>query len=104
MGAKRAILCGYSAGQAEALQGVLGERDFEVGTRQRLEPSSQETRGADLIFCDLPSPGADEDYFPDLIEEIQILRITRRDLPIMCTSDGKHLDRIVQAVKAGASE
>ncbi len=60
-------------------------------------------RNARVVFCsiaaDLP-----EKKFNSLLEEIQVVRLARSELPIFCTSEGGNLDRIVQVVRAGASD
>ncbi|MEE9273957.1 MAG: sigma-54 dependent transcriptional regulator [bacterium] len=104
MSVNKAFLCGFAPEFADALQEKLRGEGFGVECADRLEPASRPARRADVLFFHLSGGHAGERKFQVLLEEIQVLRITRPTLPIICSSDGKDLDRIVLAVKAGASD
>ncbi len=103
MGVKWAVACGYEPDTAEAFRRALSARGFEVERVERLDPSGAALRRADVVFCSI-SERLPEDSYRALLEGIQVMRIAREGLPIVCTSEGRNLGRIVQAVKAGASE
>ncbi len=101
MGDKCAVLFGYDPSSSEILEKSLVSKGFEVKVVERLEWAS--SKGANVIYCALPDNLPDAEY-RSLLDEIQVLRIARENLPILCTSEGKKLERIVQAVRAGASD
>ena len=101
MGDKCAVLFGYDSNSSGILEKSLISKGFEVKVAERLNWAS--SRGANVIYCALPDSLPDAEY-RSLLDEIQVLRIARENLPIFCTSEGNRLERIVQAVRAGASD
>ncbi|MFC1491532.1 sigma 54-interacting transcriptional regulator [Nitrospinota bacterium] len=101
MSGKSAVLCGYSGDAAVSLGESLQSRGFKVEVADRLDWLS--AKDAHVIFCSL-SADLPEEKYSALLEEIKVARIARDNLPILCTSEGNNLSRIVEAIKAGAHD
>ena len=62
-----------------------------------------DVRNADVVFLNISGEVPDRRY-QILLEDLRVLRIAHASIPIFCTSPGNDLDRIVQVMRAGASD
>ena len=101
MNNKSAVLCGYGRKPIAMLTEFFEAKGFEVVSANRLD--LLRSRKASIVFCSI-SDDLSEDYFTTLLDDIQVMRIARENLPIYCTSDGNNVDRIVRVIRAGATD
>jgi len=101
MSNKSAVLCGYGRNSVATLTEFLEAMGFEVVSGERLDLLSSQK--ASVVFCSI-SDDISENRFSALVDKIQIIRISRENLPVYCTSDGNNLERIVRAFRAGATD
>ncbi|MFP6890143.1 MAG: sigma-54 dependent transcriptional regulator [Nitrospinota bacterium] len=101
MNNKSAVLCGYGRKPIAMLTEFFEAKGFEVVSANRLD--LLRSRKASIVFCSI-SDDLSENYFTTLLDDIQVMRIARENLPICCTSDGNNVDRIVRVIRAGATD
>ena len=101
MGEKSAVLCGYSGDAASSLEEALRPRGFGVKAAKRLDWLL--AKGAHVIFCSISDDISEKDY-RILLEEIQVARLARKGIPIICTSEGENIGRVVEVIRSGATD
>ena len=101
MGGKKAVLCGYSGDAASSLGESLRPRGFGVKASKRLDWLL--AKDAHVIFCSISDDISEKDY-RILLEEIQVARLARKGIPIICTSEGENIGRVVEVIRSGATD
>lgn len=101
MSNNNATLFCYSQKNADLLREALLDRAFNVDVMNGQD--WMDVRNSDVVFLNISDEVSDKRY-QILLEDLRVLRIARENISIFCTSAGNDLDRIVQAMRAGASD
>ena len=96
-----AFLFCYSQKNADSLKKSLLNRDFNVNVANGQD--WMDVRNAGVVFLNISDEVSDERY-QNLLKDLRILRIARENIPVFFTSAGNDIDRIVQTMRAGASD